>query len=325
MSARWLDAATGPERRSVAIIGGAGRLGTRLTEVLHALGFRVTVVDVTPPAMDGVEFVACDIRAGRLPSRILAGADTVVHLAALHGPHLTSGATRRDFWSVNVLGTQAVLAAARAADARFVLASSTSLYGPGTAVGQPCRVLDERTPPQPTDVYDLTKLAAEALVRDARAAGHPATILRLGRFFFGSRFDYHLRKLSTGLDVWDACQAFVRVVAAPQVPSPLYCVVSDLELPLDERRRLGTDLVGVLRRRHPRIVAAAHARGIVLPSRVGKTVVTDTLRHDLGYLPERDLGWVADRWTAPARSRIPAHLLPPPTDVAPADLFPLTT
>jgi nucleoside-diphosphate-sugar epimerase len=322
---RWVADLAAASSRSVAITGGAGRLGTRLADVLRAGGHRVTVLDVRPPPTDGVRFVACDVRGGAFPRSALAGMAAVVHLAALHGPDLARGASRRDFWPVNVRGTQAVLEAARAAGvSRFIMAGSTSVYGPAAEPGRPCRVLDETTPAQPSDVYDLTKLAAECLVRDARAAGLPAATLRLGRFFFGSRADYHLRKLSTGLDVWDACQAFARVLCAPAVPRDLYCVVSDLAMPTEDRKRLGLDAVEVLRRRYPRIVEAARGRGIELPARVGKAVVADALRRDFGYSPERDLRWAAERWLDEsdllARNRTTEL-----ADLGSADLFPLAT
>jgi nucleoside-diphosphate-sugar epimerase len=300
---------SGSDIATVAVVGGSGRLGSSLVRVLLAADRRVVVLDAQPPEpLPGVRFVRCDLgRREPLPPAAVAGCDAVVHLAALHGAHLVAGTPRTAFWEVNVHGTQRVLDAAAAAGVRrVVLASSTSIYGSGSGPGQPARILDERTALDPEDVYDLTKIAAEHLLRDRTAPG-VGVALRFGRFFFPSQAGYHLRKLSTGLDVHDANQAIVRALTAPAPPRPAYCVASDLALSEEDRRRLGTDVRAVLDRALPGFAESARQRGIELPERVGKSVSTALARAELGYRPERALDWVSRTWapgrTAPGRRR----------------------
>jgi hypothetical protein len=117
--------------------------------------------------------------------------------------------------------------------------------------------------------------------------------LRLGRFYYGSRGDYHLRKLSTGLDLRDAVAAFVQCVRADALPHSVYCVVSDLELTQIQRERLGTDLHGVMEEVLPGLVARLERMNVPLPKRFGKSVSAATLRADTGWRPERNLAWWA--------------------------------
>jgi UDP-glucose 4-epimerase len=312
----WLAALRESPSRSVVVTGGAGQLGSRFAALLTECGHRVTVVDVRPPVVDDLRFVPFDLRYGPLPPGLMGAPDAVVHLAGLHGPHLKAGGRRGEFWLANVRATQAVLEAAVAAGARrFVLASSTSVYGSGSPAGEPARVLAETTPTSPGDAYDLTKLCAETLLRDAALE---TVTLRFGRFDFTSHTDYQIRKLSTGLDLWDACQALALALGADRLDRFMYNVASDLTLTTSQRQRLGVDASGVLADAYPEVLDAARRGGIALPARVGKSVVTEAIRADLGYRPERTLEWAAQDWAGRARPgpRLPAA-------IGPADLFPL--
>jgi UDP-glucose 4-epimerase len=297
----WIDRLreAGPLR--IGVVGGSGRLGSWLCRFLTEASHAVVVLDLRPPQpLPNLEFVSCDLRS--TPDHIVAslrGCDAVVHLAGLHGAHLAAGADRRDFWTVNVRGTEHVLQAACCAEVRrVVLASSTSIYGSGSPPRQPARVLDELTALAPQDAYYLTKLAAERLLRGLDVAGVEGVALRLGRFFFPWQTGYHLRKLSTGLDVLEACQAIALALIAPRLRQPVYCVASDLPLHRDQRERLGIDAEAVLLEVIPSLVDAARDRGVPIPSRVGKSVSSDQLRSQLGYQPERSLAWVAQSWSS---------------------------
>ncbi len=301
----WVEALRGAGRMRVAVVGGSGRLGSRLVRFLVKAGHQVVVLDTTPPQpLNGLRFVGCDLlERDRFPYAALRGCTAVVHLAALHGAHLVSGTDRRRFWAVNVDGTHRALDAAT-----------------GSPAGQPARVLDEETPLAPEDIYDLTKIAAERLLREATRDGMTGVALRLGRFFFPSVADYHLRKLSTGLDVRDACQAVaLALLAPPGRRAAAYCVASDLPLEREQRLRLGLDAAQVLDEVLPTFAGLARRRGVAIPSRVGKSVSTAAIRRALGYAPERSLAWLASTWSlqprqaprpraAPQRRRVTANV-----------------
>jgi UDP-glucuronate 4-epimerase len=130
----------------IVVTGAAGFIGSHLSEWLCARGDEVVGLDSFDPfypratkeqnlaALRGearFTFVEGDIRDAAALARAFGGAraDVVVHLAALAGvrPSLAEPARYAD---VNLVGTQRVLDAARAAGVRrFVFASSSSVYG----------------------------------------------------------------------------------------------------------------------------------------------------------------------------------------------------
>ncbi|MFL6294099.1 MAG: GDP-mannose 4,6-dehydratase [Thermoanaerobaculia bacterium] len=153
----------------VLITGIGGFVGSRLARYLLARGDRVsgTYVDILP-AFDGVELQEVDLLdAGALERAVrTASPDAIVNLAGLS--HVGESWKRMgDYFRVNVLGTENLLAAA--AGRPVVIASSAEVYGAVPAEEQP---ISEDRPVYPQSPYALTKAAAErlALARGAVVA-----------------------------------------------------------------------------------------------------------------------------------------------------------
>lgn len=151
----------------VLVTGISGFVGPRLARHLLAQGDRVSgTFLVDRPRFDGVEDVRL-FEADLLDAEGLARAvreaapDAIINLAGLS--HVGESWKRMgDYFRVNVLGTENLLAAAAAADRPppVVVASSAEVYGPVPEDEQPIpeeRQVDPRTP------YALTKAAAERL------------------------------------------------------------------------------------------------------------------------------------------------------------------
>jgi nucleoside-diphosphate-sugar epimerase len=297
----------------VAIVGGSGRLGTAVCRSLADAGWCVRIVDQLAPrrAPRAAGVFAGDLCDLGSLDVALRGVDVIVHLAGLHGAHLLAGTPPRTVWSVNVDGTANLLrAAANVGVRRLLFASSTSVYGPGSPPGSAATLLDERAATSADDVYDLSKLTGERMVRQLRAEGRmDTTVLRFGRFWFGCTRDYHLRKLSTGLDLVDGADAVRCVLAREDLPDDVYCVASDLDLDEEERAALGFSVRRVVDRHVPALAARLAAVGWELPERVGKSVDTTALRRDAGYRPRRTVGWWSDQLdvAAPPLVSIEAH------------------
>jgi nucleoside-diphosphate-sugar epimerase len=168
-----------------AISGGAGFLGLHLARQLLADGHAVRSLDIAPLDDAGleasVEELRGDIRDPGLVRRLVAGADVVVHAAAA----LPIQAKREAIFSVNVTGTENVVAAARDAGVRrLVLISSTAVYGVPKV-----HPLFEDAPVVGVGWYGQSKIDAEQVVRAATgvetAIVRPKTFLgpeRLGVF-----------------------------------------------------------------------------------------------------------------------------------------------
>jgi UDP-glucuronate 4-epimerase len=157
------------------VTGGAGFIGSHLTDALLAAGWRVTVFDNFDPFYDSAtkdanvaphlgnpafRLVRGDLRDG-FAVRALADdpCDVIVHLAARAGvrPSIEDPVGYQD---VNVAGTQQVLELARQAGVRqFVFASSSSVYGVNPRV--PWREDDHVL--QPISPYASTKVSGELL------------------------------------------------------------------------------------------------------------------------------------------------------------------
>jgi nucleoside-diphosphate-sugar epimerase len=113
----------------VLLTGGAGDLGTVLTPALEQQGATSVRLDIVPPADTRGVYIAGSVLDRHCLAAALDGVHCVVHIAAWHGIHETTGRKDAyDFWDLNVTGTFNVFeAAARAGIKRLVCMSSTSI------------------------------------------------------------------------------------------------------------------------------------------------------------------------------------------------------
>jgi nucleoside-diphosphate-sugar epimerase len=169
--ARWLSLAetdhdaerVPPELagRRVVVTGGAGFIGTRLTQTLAEGDARVTTVDertIDRGAPASVRALRADLLTANL-SDLFTGVDTVFHLAGRPGVRQSWGPQFEAYVRCNLMASERVVQACAAAGVRrLVVASSSSVYGPG--LGRPSRETD---PTQPISPYGVSKLAAEQL------------------------------------------------------------------------------------------------------------------------------------------------------------------
>lgn len=148
--------------RRVLITGGAGFIGSHLTEALLARGLEVVVYDnLSTGQRENVpaaaEFVEGDIRDVARLSAALRGAQAVHHLAARVSVR-DSLPNFADDADINLMGTLRVLQACAAAKPeRMILASSMAVYADSPT---PAPVAESYAT-QPLSPYGVAKLAAE--------------------------------------------------------------------------------------------------------------------------------------------------------------------
>jgi len=171
------------------ITGGAGYIGGVLAPALTETGRHVVVVDsmlFRPdlPAASDVEYIAKDIRD--LRANDLHGVDEVIDLAAISSDQ-ASAVLPRTTWEVNDAARRRVAALAKAAGARrYLLPSSSNLYGSQTAAWQ------EMAKVEPLSVYAKANRQAELGVLAMADATFAPVVLRQATVYGWSpnmRFD----------------------------------------------------------------------------------------------------------------------------------------
>ena len=125
---------------TVLVTGGAGFIGSHLTDLLLAKGYRVLAIDnlstgrmeniahlATNPAF---HFVRANIQDEVVLDRLTSQAQVVVHLAAAVGVKLI---VERPVFTIetNVVGTELVLKSALRYGCRTLIASTSEVYGKG--------------------------------------------------------------------------------------------------------------------------------------------------------------------------------------------------
>lgn len=155
--------------KHVFVTGADGFIGSHLTELLIARGYKVKALaqynsfnswgwleDFQTAA--NLEIITGDIRDPQFVRYAMAGCDTVFHLAALIAIPYSYHAPA-SYVETNVMGTLNICQAARELGGIRVLNTSTSeVYG--TAQYVP---IDEKHPKQPQSPYSASKIAADAI------------------------------------------------------------------------------------------------------------------------------------------------------------------
>ncbi|CAM3939829.1 NAD(P)-dependent oxidoreductase [Kibdelosporangium persicum] len=176
---------------TILLTGVTGLVGARLLPRLVDAGIDCRAL-VRPgrSVPDGVAAVEGDVLDPQSLARAVDGVSAIVHLAAVLR---TPDPARIE--EVNVRGTRNLIAAAQegAPLARFVMASTGLVYGPG--LDRPAREKDPAEAPMP---YPVSKVKAEKALRES---GLNWSVLRLA-FVYGDADD-HLRSAPALLGNWN--------------------------------------------------------------------------------------------------------------------------
>ena len=171
--------------KRAVVLGGAGFVGSHLCDALVRRGDRVTALDnlitgrrenIAHLEGHGLTFVEHDVSEPYFPE---GPVDLVFHLASPASP-VDFPAFPIQIVKVGTLGTHNLLGIALAKGARFVLASTSEVYGDPLVHPQPESYWGNVNPIGPRGCYDESKRAAEAFTMAYhRAHGLDTRIVRI--------------------------------------------------------------------------------------------------------------------------------------------------
>jgi nucleoside-diphosphate-sugar epimerase len=191
------------------ITGGSGYIGALLARELLESGREVRVLDsllhgqediAAEQEQAGIEVIRADIRDVEARRRALAGAQAVVHLAAIVG----DPACARDpevANDVNVKATEGLVAdAGEAGVERLVFASTCSNYG---RMSDPTVPITEDGELSPVSLYAEQKVGMEKLILGGGAGGVKPTCLRFATVYgVGRRMRFDLTVNEFTRELW---------------------------------------------------------------------------------------------------------------------------
>ena len=168
-----------PKPRTVLVTGAAGRIGTYFAANAPER-YALRLLDLPGADLAAIaeygETLACDLADLDRLKELFAGVDTVLHLAGDPDPN----AVWNDLLATNIVGTYHVFAAAKHGGVRRVVYAS-SIHAVG---GYPKDVqVRESDPPNPGDLYGVSKAFGEAMCRYmAQEEGVEAIAVRIAGF-----------------------------------------------------------------------------------------------------------------------------------------------
>jgi UDP-N-acetyl-alpha-D-quinovosamine dehydrogenase len=270
----------------IAVTGASGFLGSAIVPALRVRGHEVVALDRAETG---------DLASSVDWARHLAGADAVVHLAALAHARGVDAARLR---AVNVGASASIGKAAAAAGMRMIFMSSAKVFGEETQ-GSP---FDERSPLAPQDAYARAKADAEHALR--AVPGLRLTVLRPPLVYgpgVRANFLALLRALARGwplplasidnrrslVGAGNLADAVARCVESPQAAGRAFCVTDGAPVSTPALCRAIAAALG----REARLFACPVTLLELAPAarKLTRSLVLDdrAIRREIGWTPPR--------------------------------------
>jgi UDP-glucose 4-epimerase len=268
----------------ILITGASGRIGRFLAASL-ASDHIVTGLDVQSGPYTNV---LGSITDRNLVKELCSHTDAVIHAAALHAPHV-GVVSDRNFHETNVVGTRLLLEASlHSSVKRFVYTSTTSLYGKAMIPKDRAAWVTEDLVPQGRDIYDETKIAAEAECRQAAQVGLHCISLRISRCFPEPEQLMAIYRLYRGVDLHDVVQAHKRALLSDLEGFHVFNISALTLFNPGDTQELINDARKVILKYHPWAGEAFARRGWQLPASIDRVYAINKAQEQLGYEPQRN-------------------------------------
>lgn len=274
-------------RPRVLVTGSSGRVGAAIAQRL-ALDHEVLGMDLLPGPFTNIVGTIEDPGA---VARAVVGLEAIVHTAALHAPHVDTTPAAR-FIAVNVDATRRLLDLALAGGVqRFLYTSSTSVYGHALVPQGEAVWVTENLTPLPRDIYDETKLAAEALVRSAGQGGAMScTILRMSRSFPEAGHLVATYRLYRGVDLRDVAEAHALALGRRPSGCEVFNISARSPFRPEDCGMILHDPWPLVNSYFPGADGAYRRLGWPVPRRIDRVYVIAKAEAGLGYSPRFNFG-----------------------------------
>ncbi len=292
----------------IVVTGSSGHLGEALVRRFKARGDEVIGLDLLPSAHTNVVGSILD---RDLLDATLQSADTVLHAATLHKPHVATH-TKQQFIDVNLQGTQALLEMAiKHHVGSFVFTSTTSTFGHALSPNSTKSAVwvTEDLIPIPKNIYGITKIAAEDLCQLASQEHNlPCVVLKTSRFFPEEDDMKHtlpgysqdnikaIEFLNRRVDITDVVSAHeLAIEAAKELRFDKFIVSATTPFAEGDLESLPTDAPAVLKDSFPDYDVVFSSLGWKMFQSLGRVYVNQRAREKLGWEPRHNFAEVLER------------------------------
>ncbi|WP_375416416.1 NAD-dependent epimerase/dehydratase family protein [uncultured Hymenobacter sp.] len=268
----------------VLVTGAAGRLGREIVLLLRTRGYKVVGADLLPSTTTDL---LLDIREAAAVQRAVRGVGAILHTAALHGRHYELHYPRAEFVETNIGGTLNLLeAGCQHGVGKFIYTSTTSIYGQAMVHPEQAVWVEETLRPEPRDIYDITKQAAEALCRDFFGQeGLETVVLRVSRFLPEPPNLAANNRLYRGLDERDGALGHLLALEHRFSEFEVFNISAGSPFQRDDVGRLKHSPRQVIDQRLPQAAVIYEQLGWQFPASIDQVYSIEKARQQLGYEP----------------------------------------
>jgi len=287
----------------IAVTGTSGRIGRAIHFSLckehEVVGFDRSVSSVTSHLGEVDDY--------KMLTRVFKGADAVVHVAALHAPHVGIY-DDSEFCRINIEGTKKVFRAAVDCGVRsLVFTSTTALYGHASRHPDRAAWIDEKTIPQPKSIYHQTKLEAERFLETEASHNLRVTTLRMSRCFPEPAPVMAMYRLHRGIDARDVAEAHKLALTRRGEDYRMFILSGATPFSRNDCMALKQAPETVLQHKCPSICDLFASRQWELPESIDRVYDSSLAQRELDWKPSHGFEGVAQLLDASIPEVLPAN------------------
>lgn len=272
--------------KTLLVTGSSGHSGHAIASLLSEK-FEVRGIDIHPGEYTTYMATLTDWQQVKEATQ---GVEAIIHTASLHAPHIATH-NREEFIDTNVKGTLYLLEAARLHGVRkFIYTGTTSVYGESLVNPEKAVWVTEDLSARPRDIYDITKLTAEALCKDFFDKERLQSIsLRVSRFWNEPLPDKLFYRMYRGVDVRDVAKAHHLALEKGFDSFEVFNISASPLFDRTEVYDLKNNLHKLLKKRAPQLIDAFSAKNWDLPKDIDRVYSIEKAKRLLHFQPEYNI------------------------------------